>query len=317
MLKTGGGRTPFVEAQISQNIRSAREDSTLTVKYDDAFVVHTYRAFMLDKNRKWKTKSREDLEPSPFEVAVIMELVGDGETNQYKDLDAYICHHATNHLMRTGTWVTEVQRFAAEIAAGMQWIQRIGIVHRDLKPDNCLLKLGTEGQRHMCITDFGGATLSDRVMATAIGNPNTSAPELVRARQGEPIKHDATCDVWSFGATVAMMLAAVSSRAADGKAKARMPGNWESGLVPTVEYLDTHFGDIPRVGELLRKTLQTSTLSRPDFAQILKHNFFEQWDYFEAKKNETLKIGPIDLDAWGKAVKERQPRVKCRTTKPP
>ena len=72
---------------------------------------------------------------------------------------------SASQLRSTMQWLQHIERLAAEIASGMEYLHSRGIVHRDLKPENILLtKTGT-----VRIGDFGisSQTSSRRLAAAA------------------------------------------------------------------------------------------------------------------------------------------------------
>jgi serine/threonine protein kinase len=97
---------------------------------------------------------------------------------------------------------SEVERIAAEIAAGLAHAHDAGIVHRDLKPGNVLFD--AEGRAK--IADFGIAQLSDAETlteaGTVLGTAAYMSPEQASGEAATPAS-----DVYSFGVVLYRMLA--------------------------------------------------------------------------------------------------------------
>ena len=96
----------------------------------------------------------------------------------------------------------EVQRIAADIAAGLAHAHDRGVVHRDLKPGNVLFD--AEGRAK--IADFGIAQLSDAdtltEAGTVLGTAAYMSPEQASGEAATPAS-----DVYSFGVVLYRMLA--------------------------------------------------------------------------------------------------------------
>jgi eukaryotic-like serine/threonine-protein kinase len=97
-------------------------------------------------------------------------------------------------------------RYAAQLAAALQHISRLGLVHRDVKPGNVLvsvdgsaIKLGDLGLARFDGADGAAALTRVGVM---IGTPDYVAPEQVRHSRGADIRSD----LYSLGGTLYHML---------------------------------------------------------------------------------------------------------------
>ena len=79
-----------------------------------------------------------------------------------------------------------------------------GIVHRDLKPENFLL-LTKHDESPLKVIDFGLSTTFDSKvnMKTKAGTPYYISPEVLEG------KYDASCDIWSSGVILYILLSGV------------------------------------------------------------------------------------------------------------
>jgi len=106
------------------------------------------------------------------------------------------------HLQREKKFSEERVRFyAAEIAAGLDYLHKAGVIYRDLKPENLLLT--REG--HIVMTDFGlskeGLHDKDDRTGTFCGTPEYLAPEVLEGKG-----YGKAVDWWSFGTLMFEML---------------------------------------------------------------------------------------------------------------
>ena len=102
--------------------------------------------------------------------------------------------------------VDEVVDLADQLLEVLKAAHALGIVHRDIKPSNLFL----EANGKLRVLDFGVARHRPSTLAASttadgalVGTPAFMAPEQARARNQEV---DARTDIWSFGATLFMLL---------------------------------------------------------------------------------------------------------------
>ncbi|KAH0820289.1 hypothetical protein GEV33_002501 [Tenebrio molitor] len=96
----------------------------------------------------------------------------------------------------------EAAQIMHEICIAVKYLHDNNIAHRDLKPENLLYsKKGTYGV--LKLTDFGFAkeTLSKDTLQTPCYTPYYVAPEVLG-----PEKYDKSCDVWSLGVIMYILL---------------------------------------------------------------------------------------------------------------
>ncbi|CAN5275159.1 hypothetical protein BH11PLA2_BH11PLA2_31280 [soil metagenome] len=125
-------------------------------------------------------------QPVPY---LVMEFVS-GETLQ-------------QHIDRTGPLdLLEIQRFAKQIALGLQAAHDNGLIHRDIKPGNILIESGPEPKAKL--TDFGLARAADDASLThsgmICGTPMYMAPEQA---EGKPVSPRS--DLFSLGSVMYVM----------------------------------------------------------------------------------------------------------------
>lgn len=138
-------------------------------------------------------------------ILLVMELMEGGE------LFSFISkrHHFTEK---------EASRYILQIAKAIQFCHRLNIAHRDIKPENLLLVKDTDDSTevHIKLADFGFAKIDNGDLKTPQFTPYYVAPQVLEAQKRQkdlraskahsPYFYDKSCDIWSLGVIVYIML---------------------------------------------------------------------------------------------------------------
>jgi len=97
----------------------------------------------------------------------------------------------------------EAAKIMADICKAIQFLHNKNIVHRDLKPENFLYSCKDSSKSILKLTDFGFAkeTVLFDSLQTPCYTPYYVAPEVLG-----PEKYDKSCDIWSLGVIMYILL---------------------------------------------------------------------------------------------------------------
>jgi len=110
----------------------------------------------------------------------------------------------------------DAQDVTYKLLTALAYLHEQGIVHRDLKPENMLLTTA-DASAEVKIADFGLGKILDEhsaVMQTACGTPGYIAPEVLHRKGYGP-----SCDIWSLGVIVYILLCGFPPFYADNDAQ--------------------------------------------------------------------------------------------------
>jgi Protein kinase domain len=127
--------------------------------------------------------------------------------------------------------VAETLRLAAEVARGVEVINRLGIIHRDLKPSNVLFQSTTDGGERLLIADLGLAKAlahASGAFTLPVGTPGYMSPEQARFGGGLDVR----ADVYGLGALTYHLL---TGRAPGAAPVVVPPSAIRPGLPPAVD----------------------------------------------------------------------------------
>ncbi|KAK9820580.1 hypothetical protein WJX72_011887 [[Myrmecia] bisecta] len=103
----------------------------------------------------------------------------------------------------------EAKRLFLQLISGVEYCHNQGVFHRDLRLENLLLD-GNVYEPNLKISGFGysKSAILDSQPKTNVGSPSYTPPELLLATRNAPTAYDgASCDVWSCGVILYVMLA--------------------------------------------------------------------------------------------------------------
>jgi serine/threonine protein kinase len=127
--------------------------------------------------------------------------------------------------------VGEALRLAAEVAYGVEVINRLGVIHRDLKPSNVLFQSTTDGGERLLIADLGLAKAlahASGAFTLPVGTPGYMSPEQARFGGGLDVR----ADVYGLGALTYHLM---TGRAPGTAPVAVPPSAIRPGLPPAVD----------------------------------------------------------------------------------
>ncbi|KNC75699.1 camk/mapkapk/mk2 protein kinase, partial [Sphaeroforma arctica JP610] len=171
------------------------------------------------------------------------------------------------------------EREAAEliksVASAVQHAHSLNIAHRDLKPEN-LLFMNDTAEATICLTDFGFAKECDQVLQTPCYTPYYVAPEILQAEHRKSGTYDKSCDVWSLGVILYILLCGHPPFYSEGGGHISpgMKRRIRSGIY---EFPEEDWKDISAsVKDLIRKTLHINPDRRMTIDEIMRHPWIAQ-----------------------------------------
>ena len=140
-------------------------------------------------------------------ILMIMELMEGGELFEYITLRQHFTEQEASQILR-------------QVAMAVQYCHSRNVAHRDLKPENLLLVEKREDVRQVRVklADFGFAKLDNGDLTTPQFTPYYVAPQVLEAQKrqkevrlgqrspGSPYYYDKSCDMWSVGVIMYIML---------------------------------------------------------------------------------------------------------------
>eukprot|EP00117_Sycon_ciliatum_P008142 scpid43666/ scgid0382/ MAP kinase-activated protein kinase 5; p38-regulated/activated protein kinase len=175
----------------------------------------------------------------------------------------------------------EASEVMNQVVSAVRHLHSQNIAHRDLKPENLLLRDKSDNI-HIELTDFGFAKIDNGTLQTPQFTPYYVAPQVLEAqrrhqsrkRGGEPspYTYDKSCDIWSLGVIMYIMLCGYPPFYSESPTKSitsRMKHRITAGQYefPTREW--EHVSDSAK--ELIRMCLYVDVERRIDIEEMSRH----------------------------------------------
>ena len=179
----------------------------------------------------------------------------------------------------------QASQLLRQLLSALAYCHALGVVHRDLKPENVLFADADHagGTGALKLIDFGYAALhrpGERLRGLS-GTPDYVAPEVLSWYDGSdehPVdapryEYDASCDMWSVGVILYILLCGFPPFYAEGEAEliARVK---EGGFEFTSPYWDGISADAK---DLISQCLSVAPEARPTPTEALQHTWMRQY----------------------------------------
>lgn len=174
----------------------------------------------------------------------------------------------------------DAQTVLQQIVEGLKYMHASTIAHCDLKPDNFLFHMDEHKTETLKIIDFGMSkhVAVDKHMTSFRGTPYYVAPEVLEG------KYKASCDIWSFGVVMFVMLFGyppfnAGTQGDVANADDLIFAKIKKGFTPKVKKgYGAWFPEAMPCSEdaksLIARCLESDSVSRLSAAECLEHPFF-------------------------------------------
>lgn len=222
---------------------------------------------------------------------LVMEVMQGGELFERIQKKSHFTEHEASLLMR-------------KITSAVRHIHSLNLAHRDLKPENLLFKDTTENSE-IKLTDFGFAKESDGdALKTPCYTPYYVAPEILRAEAKSSATYDKSCDMWSLGVILYILLAGYPPFYSEGGLNIS-PGMKKRIRAGQYDFPDEEWGHIsPSVIQLIKRLLHVDPAKRISIEEMWRHPWIAGTQEVPHTPLSTPKILQFDHANWSDTKEE-------------
>ncbi|KAG9467399.1 hypothetical protein GDO78_015026 [Eleutherodactylus coqui] len=180
------------------------------------------------------------------------------------------------------------------IGEAIQYLHSINIAHRDVKPEN-LLYTSKRPNSVLKLTDFGFAkeTTSHNSLATPCYTPYYVAPEVLG-----PEKYDKSCDMWSLGVIMYILLCGYPPFYSN-HGLAISPGMKKRIRMGQYEFPNPEWSEVSEeVKQLIRNLLKTDPTQRMTITEFMNHPWIMQSMQIPPTPLHTSRVLKEEKDLW-------------------
>ncbi|XP_075471301.1 MAP kinase-activated protein kinase 2 isoform X1 [Ascaphus truei] len=188
----------------------------------------------------------------------------------------------------------EASDIMKSIGEAIQYLHSINIAHRDVKPEN-LLYTTKRPNSVLKLTDFGFAkeTTSHNSLATPCYTPYYVAPEVLG-----PEKYDKSCDMWSLGVIMYILLCGYPPFYSN-HGLAISPGMKKRIRMGQYEFPNPEWSEVSdEVKQLIRNLLKTDPTQRMTITEFMNHPWIMQSMQVPPTPLHTSRVLKEEKDLW-------------------
>ncbi|XP_046896461.1 MAP kinase-activated protein kinase 2-like [Hypomesus transpacificus] len=194
----------------------------------------------------------------------------------------------------------EASDIMKSIGEAIQYLHAIDIAHRDIKPEN-LLYTSERPDALLKLTDFGFAkeitTLNS--LATPCYTPYYVAPEVLG-----PEKYDKSCDMWSLGVIMYILLCGYPPFYSN-HGLAISPGMKKRIRNGQYEFPNPEWSDVSEEAQqLIRHLLKTEPSQRMSITEFMNHPWINQSMVVPQTPLHTSRVLKEEQDVWEEVKEE-------------
>uniref|UniRef100_A0A8C9UXG4 non-specific serine/threonine protein kinase n=1 Tax=Scleropages formosus TaxID=113540 RepID=A0A8C9UXG4_SCLFO len=188
----------------------------------------------------------------------------------------------------------EASDIMRSIGEAIQFLHAINIAHRDVKPEN-LLYTSKRPNAVLKLTDFGFAkeTTAHNSLATPCYTPYYVAPEVLG-----PEKYDKSCDMWSLGVIMYILLCGYPPFYSN-HGLAISPGMKKRIRMGQYEFPNPEWSEVSEEAkQMIRNLLKTDPTQRMTITEFMNHPWINQSMEVPQTPLHTSRVLKEEQDAW-------------------
>ncbi|UXI22207.1 hypothetical protein NH340_JMT08150 [Sarcoptes scabiei] len=193
----------------------------------------------------------------------------------------------------------EAAEIMREICKAILFLHSLNIAHRDVKPENLLYTKRDMSVAQLKLTDFGFAKETIGNLQTPCYTPYYVAPEVLG-----PEKYDKSCDLWSLGVIMYILLCGYPPFYSN-HGLAISPGMKKRIRAGQYDFPETEWRHVSKdAKDLIKSLLTTDPEKRPTIEQVMKHNWIARYTEVPQTPLCSIQILREDHDQWSEVQEE-------------
>uniref|UniRef100_A0A8C8DW47 non-specific serine/threonine protein kinase n=1 Tax=Oryzias sinensis TaxID=183150 RepID=A0A8C8DW47_9TELE len=188
----------------------------------------------------------------------------------------------------------EASGIMKDIGTAIEFLHNINIAHRDVKPEN-LLYTSKQKNAVLKLTDFGFAkeTTLHNPLQTPCYTPYYVAPEVLG-----PEKYDKSCDMWSLGVIMYILLCGFPPFYSN-TGQAISPGMKRRIRMGQYEFPKPEWSEVSQEAkDLIHQLLKTDPSERMTITQFMNHPWINQSMMVPSTPLHTTRVLTEDREMW-------------------